>query len=196
MLGVRQVAEEDQEVQQVRVPPGHVEQLQPLAREADLVPQLGEAVGQERQLHMFATEESYPGAIHEDVGHHQPEDEPQDDPGVVVQGQALGPPDEPLEGRHGHPHDDQHVESVHRGPQPEVEYRPQELLQAGVVVYSVEEEVQSSYLEDEEAPPDQGVQQAGVPVVRPSHPGVAQEPGDETDSALKRVGETVDPLRP
>src|SRR4030065_620733 len=79
---------------------------------------------------------------------------------------------------------------------PEVEPRPQELLQARVVVYSVEEEVQSPYLEDDEAPPDQGVEQAGVPVVWPRHPGVAPEPGDKTDSALDRVGETVDPLRP
>src|SRR3989304_4804098 len=108
--------------------------------------------------------------------HSVPGDQPQDDPGVPVQGQALRSPDEALPRGHQRSHDDQDVERVHHGPQAVVD-RAEDLFQTDAVVDAVEEEVQGAHLEDYEPPPDHRVEEAGVPVAGPGHARVADQPG-------------------
>ena len=100
------------------------------------------------------------GAVGEHVRHHQPADQPQDDPPVEVQGPPLRLPEEPLPGRHQHPYDYEDVEDVHHGPEAYRVHVAQQALEASVLVDAVEQEVQRPHLEDDEPPPDEAVQHA------------------------------------
>ena len=63
------------------------------------------------------------------------------------------------------------------------------------MVDAVEEEVQRAHLQDDEAPPDERVQEAGVPVPRPNDARVAEEIGEQAYHSLDGLGEAVHPLR-
>jgi len=138
VLGVGEVAEEDQEVEQVLVPEDGVEGFRRSLRHAEPVPDLRDAVGEERPLLVVLVEEVDLEAVDHDVGDHQPKDEEEDDPGVVVQREALWTPDEALEGGHGDAGDDEDVEDIHRRPHKVVPDVAEVLLEANVVVYSVQ----------------------------------------------------------
>ncbi len=178
----------------MRVPPGDMEQLHPQTCEGDPVPQLGEAEGHEGRPLVIGTFKGDFGTVGEHVGHHQPGDKPQEDPGVDVQGHPLGPPDEALPGRHEHSHDDQYVEGIHHRPPAYRVDIAQRTLQADILVDAVEEEVDGAHLEDDEPPEDEEVQGAGVPVFAPRYPGVAQHEGNEAQRPPDRLGEAIDPL--
>ena len=103
----------------------------------------------------------------------------------------FGFQNEALPGGHADTHDDEDVERVH--------HRADDVIGAGgeaferdVVIDAVEEEVEGADLEDDEAPPDHRVEDAGVPVPPAGDTGVAEEVGNEAGDAPEEVVEPVD----